>query len=62
MIQDLLDSVKFQMGERLPLRLEEFDIQEVEGVRDQFTVTHGPRFQFIGNRVKAGTATQSKGN
>jgi signal transduction histidine kinase len=52
MIQDLLDSVKFQMGERLPLRLEEVDIQEVvKEVCDEFTVTHGPRFQFIGNRI-----------
>ena len=53
MIQDLLDSVKFQMGERLPLRLEEVDIQEVvKEVCDQFTVTHGPRFQFVGNSVR----------
>ncbi|HEX8873940.1 MAG TPA: HAMP domain-containing sensor histidine kinase [Nitrosospira sp.] len=53
MIRDLLDSVKFQTGERLPLRFEEFDIQEVvKEVCDQFTVTHGPRFQFTGNITK----------
>lgn len=53
MIQDLLDSVKFQTGERLHLRLEEFDIQElVKEVHDQFSVPRGPRFQFIGNMAK----------
>ena len=46
MIQDLLDSAKFQTGERLRLRLEEFDIQEVvKEVHDQFTLMHGPRLR-----------------
>jgi signal transduction histidine kinase len=53
MIQDLLDSVKFQTGERLRLRLEEFDIQEVvKEVHDQFTLTHGPRLLFIGTTIR----------
>lgn len=53
MIQDLLDSVKFQSGERLRLRLEEFNIQEVaKEVCDQFTTMHGPRFQLIGTTVR----------
>jgi signal transduction histidine kinase len=53
MIQDLLDSVKFQSGERLNLRLEEFDIQEVaKEVCNQFTAMHGPRFQLIGTAVR----------
>lgn len=48
MIQDLLDSAQFQTGERLQLRLEEFDMQEVvKEVCDQFTVAHGPRFQLV---------------
>jgi signal transduction histidine kinase len=53
MIRDLLDSVKFHAGERLHLRLEEFDIQKVvKEVCDQFTVAHGPRFRFIGNTCR----------
>ena len=53
MIQDLLDSAKFQTGERLRLRLEEFDIQEVvKEVHDQFTLTHGPRLQVIGATIR----------
>ena len=53
MIQDLLHSAAFHAGERLTLRIEEFDIQEViKDVCDEFTVKHGPRFQFLG-----GTAT-----
>ncbi|SCY54960.1 Signal transduction histidine kinase [Nitrosospira sp. Nl5] len=53
MIRDLLDSVKFHAGERLHLRLEEFDIQKVvKEVCDQFTVAHGPRFRFVGNTCK----------
>ncbi len=52
MIQDLLDSVTFHAGERLHLRLEEFDIQEVvQNIVEQFTATHGPRFQLIGNTL-----------
>ncbi len=53
MIQDLLDSAKFQTGERLRLRLEEFDIQEVvKEVHDQFTLTHGPRLQVLGTTIR----------
>jgi signal transduction histidine kinase len=48
MIRDLLDSIKFQMGEQLHLRLEEFDIQEVlKEVLDDFTAIHGARFPLI---------------
>ena len=53
MIQDLLDSAKFQTGERLHLRLEEFDIQEVvKEVHDQFTLRHGPRLRVIGATIR----------
>lgn len=53
MLQDLLDSATFQAGERLQLRLEEFDIQEVvKETCDQFTITHGPRFQILGTAVR----------
>jgi signal transduction histidine kinase len=53
MIQDLLDSATFQNGERLRLRLAEFDIRDVvKEVCDQFTATHGPRFQFVGNTAR----------
>jgi signal transduction histidine kinase len=53
MLQDLLDSVTFQSGERLQLHLEEFDIQEVvKEVCDQLTVMHGPRFQILGSPTK----------
>ncbi len=52
MIQDLLDSITFQTGERLPLRLKELDIQEVaKEVCDQFTAVHGPRFRLIAKTV-----------
>ncbi|SEA03595.1 sensor histidine kinase [Nitrosospira multiformis] len=48
MIQDLLDSARFQSGERLRLHLEEFDIQQLaEEVCGQFTFAHGPRFQLL---------------
>jgi signal transduction histidine kinase len=53
MLQDLLDSMTFQSGERLQLRLEEFDMLEVvKEMCDQFTVTHGPRFQFLGGTAR----------
>jgi signal transduction histidine kinase len=53
MLQDLLDSVTFQSGERLQLRIEEFEIQEVaKEVCDQFTVVHGPRFQVLGSAAR----------
>lgn len=53
MIQDMLDSVSFQNGEMLRLRLEEFDMQDVaKEVCHQFTATHGPRFQYSGKTVR----------
>jgi signal transduction histidine kinase len=64
MIQDLLDSVKFQTGVRLHLRLEEFDIQElVKEVRDQFRVSRTARaFNLLAIWLEAGgTGRQSKG-
>ncbi len=52
MIQELLDSMLFQSGERLRLRLEEFDVVALaKEVCEQFTVKHGPRFQVIGTNV-----------
>jgi signal transduction histidine kinase len=51
MIQELLDSATFQSGERLRLRLEEFDLQDVaKEVCNQFTARHGPRFQLMGDK------------
>jgi signal transduction histidine kinase len=53
MIQDLLDAAKFQSGERLQLRLEEFDMQELaKEVCGQFTFAHGPRFQLIARSAR----------
>ena len=53
MIQELLDSATFQSGERLRLRLEEFDLQDVaKEVCDQFTVRHGSRFQLTGGKPR----------
>jgi signal transduction histidine kinase len=53
MIQELLDSVVLQSGERPRLHLEEFDLQEiVKEVCDQLAAKHGPRFQFIGDTAK----------
>src|SRR4051794_7676284 len=53
MIQDLLDSITFQSGERLPLRLDEFDVQElVKEVCDKFTAVHGDRFRLIGGTAR----------
>jgi signal transduction histidine kinase len=53
MIQDLLDATRFQSGERLQLRLEEFDMQELaKEVCGQFTFAHGPRFQLIAQSVR----------
>ncbi|SEO63090.1 sensor histidine kinase [Nitrosovibrio sp. Nv6] len=53
MIQDLLDSARFQNGERLPLRLEEFDMQELaKEVCTQFSVMHGARFQLIAQTAR----------
>jgi signal transduction histidine kinase len=53
MIQDLLDAAKFQSGERLKLRLEEFEMQELaKEVCEQFTFAHGPRFQLIAKSAR----------
>jgi signal transduction histidine kinase len=64
MIQDLLDSARFQSGERLPLRLEEFDMRELaKRVCGQFTVrmgafsTHSPLWQGL-----VGSERYQKGN
>ena len=52
MIQELLDSVVFHFGERLQLRIEEFDMLEIANdVCAQFAATHGPRFEVAGNAV-----------
>lgn len=52
MIQDLLDTILFQTGERLRLRLSSFDILGViKEVCDQSTAVHGPRFEVIGESV-----------
>jgi signal transduction histidine kinase len=53
MIQDLLDSAKFQAGERLQLRLEELDMQLIaKEVCGQFITMHGPRFELISHAVR----------
>lgn len=53
MIQDLLDAARFQSGERLQLRLEEFDMQEVaQETCTQFSAVHGPRFELIAQSAR----------
>lgn len=52
MIQDLLDSAIFQSGERLRLRIQQFDILEVtQAVCAQLTARHGARFEVLGNQI-----------
>jgi signal transduction histidine kinase len=52
MIQDLLDTVIFQSGERLRLRLSNFDIREVaREVCVQSIASHGPRFEVMGESI-----------
>lgn len=52
MIQDLLDSVVFQAGERPRLELRKFDMLELaHEVRDQFAALHGQRFRVSGVSV-----------
>lgn len=52
MIQDLLDSVAFQNGERPRLALSSFDmLLLVNEVCDQFAVLHGQRFHVTGEPV-----------
>ncbi|HEV2610267.1 MAG TPA: HAMP domain-containing sensor histidine kinase [Noviherbaspirillum sp.] len=49
MIQDLLDAVVFQAGERPSLELSSFDMLELANeVRDQFSALHGHRFHVTG--------------
>jgi signal transduction histidine kinase len=53
MIRELLDTVVFQSGERVPLRLSNFDIQElVKQVCEQFEVAHGDRFEVRGTPAR----------
>jgi signal transduction histidine kinase len=53
MIRDLLDSVIFQTGERLHLRLSKFDIHEiVKEVCEEFSLKYGSRFQLTGKMVR----------
>jgi signal transduction histidine kinase len=53
MIRELLDSVLFQSGERLPLRLSNFDIHDVvTEVCEQFEIAHGQRFELHGTSVR----------
>ena len=64
MIQDLLDSVKFQTGERLHLRLEEFDIQEVvKEVCDNSRLCMARAFKSLVPRQRlVGPGGNQKGN
>jgi signal transduction histidine kinase len=53
MIHNLLDSIIFQSGERLRLRIGEFDILETaKEVCAQFADIHGARFEVIGKMTK----------
>lgn len=52
MIQDLLDTVVFQHGERLSLHPSNFDIMEViQETTEQASDVHGPRFTVLGASV-----------
>ena len=52
MIQELLDAVVFQSGERLRLHFDHFDMLELaREVCDQFTSIHGERFEVSGETV-----------
>jgi signal transduction histidine kinase len=52
MIQNLLDAVLFQRGERIPLHPSNFDMLEaVEEVCEQSKTVHGDRFQILGEPV-----------
>lgn len=52
MIQNLLDAIVFQTGERLRLHIEQFDVKALaQETCDQFTSIHGPRFELIGKPV-----------
>jgi signal transduction histidine kinase len=53
MIQDVLDAVMFQNGERLPLRPSEFDMLDlVKEVCEQTRAAHGERFDITGESVR----------
>lgn len=52
MIQALLDSMLFESGERLQLKLRHFDLLEtVNEVVEECTIRHGPRFEVLGKTV-----------
>jgi signal transduction histidine kinase len=52
MIRDLLDTVIFQNGERIPLQASQFDMLEVaKEVCEQSRVIHGDRIQTLGGPV-----------
>lgn len=52
MIQDLLDTVMFQHGERLSLHPSNFDIMEVvKEVCEQASDVYGPRFEIAGTTI-----------
>lgn len=52
MIQELLDAVVFQTGERLQLHIEQFDMHALaKEVCDQFAAIHCDRFDLSGNPV-----------
>jgi len=52
MIQDLLDTVMFQRGERLALHPSNFDIAEVvREVCEMCSAVHGPRFEVVGTSI-----------
>lgn len=53
MIQDMLDTVMFHHGERLSLRLSNFDITDVvRDVCEQASDVYGPRFTIAGASIK----------
>lgn len=53
MIQDLLDAVVFQRGQRLTLHPTHFDIVDVvREVCDMASAMHGPRFEMNGSSIK----------
>ncbi|HWT71272.1 MAG TPA: HAMP domain-containing sensor histidine kinase [Oxalicibacterium sp.] len=52
MIQSLLDSMLFESGERLQLKLRHFDLLEtVNEVVEECAIRHGPRFEVRGGTV-----------
>ena len=52
MIQELLDAMVFQQGERLQLRLTNFDLGDVvREICEQSAAVHGPRFESAGTSI-----------